>query len=85
MHKTLTIRETQTEIVLRMRTDTGSRKHTDEVARFSKRGIGYVALGMLVQIIKSIDQVDDITFQVNRDTYEMLLNVGVIGPLADAA
>ena len=86
MHKTLTIRETQTEIVLRIRIETSRYKRTDEIARFSKCGIGYVALGAAGRaIINGVGYVDEITFNGHRSTHDMLVKIGVIEPLAAAA
>ena len=79
MHKTLTIRETQNEIVLRIRTETNRHKRTDEIARFSKCGVGYVALGAAGRaIINGVGYVDEISFYGHRSTYDMLVKIGVL-------
>ena len=86
MHKTLTIRETQTEIVLRIRIETSRGKATREIARFSKCGMGYVALGAAGRaIINGVGSVDAIMFDGHRDTHDMLVDLGVIVSLAAAA
>ena len=86
MHKTLTIRETQTEIVLRIRIETSRGKATREIARFSKCGMGYVALGAAGRAITSgVGSVDAIMFDGHRDTYDMLVHLGVIKPKQAAA
>lgn len=86
MHKTLTVRETQTEIVLRIRIKTRGHQRTDEIARFQKCGMGYVALGAAGRaIINGVGYVDEITFDGHRSTYDMLVNLGVIEPKQAAA
>jgi hypothetical protein len=85
MHKTLVIRETQAEIILRIKViHRGTRNR--EIARFQKCGMGYVALGAAGRaIVKGVGHVDEITFDGHKDTYDMLVSLGVIEPLKAAA
>ena len=82
MHKTLIIRENKTEIVLRILIRTSGR----EIARFQKCGMGYVALGAAGRaIVKGVGHIDEIAFDGQKETYDMLVNLGVIEPLNAAA
>jgi hypothetical protein len=83
MHKTLSIRENQAEIVLRISVLHRGTKQNREIARFSKCGMGYVALGAAGRaIVKGVGYVDEINFNGHQDTYKMLVDLGVIEPLA---
>lgn len=86
MKKTLAIRETRAEIVLRIKVTTSRGSSTREIARFIKGGMGYVALGGAGRaIIKSAGLIDEITFDGHSDTYEVLVDLGVIEPQQQAA
>ena len=86
MHKTLIVRETKADIVLRICVETSNGKSTREIARFTKCGMGYVALGAAGRAITSgVGSVDAIKFNGHRDTYDMLVHLGVIEPKQAAA
>lgn len=79
MHKTLIIREKQAEIVLRIKVKTHGHTGTREIARFSKCGMGYVALGAAGRAITNgVGFLDNLIFDGHRDTYDMLVSLGVI-------
>lgn len=82
MHKTLIIKENQAEIVMKIRVKAHVIK-TREIARFSKCGMGYVALGAAGRaIIKGVGFIDELIFDGHQDTYDMLVSLDVVEPIA---
>lgn len=86
VHRILNIRENQAEIVLSVKLAMDSKTRTNEIARFSKCGMGYVALGAAGRaIVEGVGFVDEISFHGHADTYKMLVGLGVIIPMSAAA
>jgi hypothetical protein len=86
MHKTLIVRENKADIVLRICVKTSNGASTREIARFTKCGMGYAALGAAGRAITSgVGSVDAIKFNGRGCTYDMLVHLGVIEPQQAAA
>lgn len=86
INRILTIRETQAEIILSVRIVMSGKSRTNQIARFSKCGMGYVALGAAGRaIVEGVGFVDEISFHGHADTYQMLVSLGIIEPMAKAA
>lgn len=84
--KTLIITELKNDIVMRVQVSTSRGQHKAiEVARFAKVGMGYVALGAAGRAIINGAMPDDVQFNGQRDTYDMLVGLGVIEPVAQPA
>lgn len=85
-HKTLIIAELKNDIVLRVQVSTSrGQQKAVEVARFAKSGMGYVALGAAGRAIITGAMPDSIQFSGQQDTYNMLVNLGVIEALPQPA
>jgi len=83
MHKTLTVKELKNALVFRLTVTTRSGTATKEIARFANSGMGWVALGAAGRYLGATMYLDEIAFDGSRDTYERLVGLGVIDPIAE--
>jgi hypothetical protein len=83
--KTLIIAELKHDIVMRVQvSNSRGQQKAVEVARFAKTGMGRVALGAAGRAIITGAMPDDIQFTGHKDTYDMLVGLGVIEPVSPA-
>lgn len=80
MIKTLRVTETKRHLLFQVLVTRATRETIREVARFSHSGMGWVALGASGRYLIEHMMLDHIEFCGTRETYQKLVDLGVIQP-----
>ena len=81
LNKILIVKELKAAVVIKIRLETSRGIAYNEIARFRKSGMGYVALGAAGRaLINGVGFLDEIRYDGSKDVYDRLVALEVIDP-----
>lgn len=78
LEKTILVKELKSSVAIRISVKTNRGTASREIARFTKTGMGWVALGAAGRHLTKTSMADHIVFDGTPETYRQLVDLGVI-------